>query len=261
MRKKISIFVKTYNSEDIIEKCLKNILWADELLIVDSYSTDRTLDICRRYTSNIIQHEYIGNASQCNWTIPQLKHEWVLLIDSDEVVNPALKKSIEYILENDNKEYNGYYIFRRNHFLGKCINFCGERKDKSIRFFRRDKGRCEDKKVHAEKIVEGRAGYINKGYLEHYQQRNIVKYFEKLNRYTSWAAEEMYKNKKRPHWYHFTIRPAFKFIQTFFLQLGFLDGIHGFFWCILSSIYVFTKYLKLWEMYQLQISTKGYKNL
>ncbi len=248
MKKKISILVTTFNCEDIIEKCVQNIQWADELLIVDSYSTDKTLEICRKYTSNIIQHKFESYGNQINWAVPQLKNEWVLVVDSDEIVTPLLRHSIENILDNDDKSYDGYFVYRRTHFLGKSINFCGERKDKDLRFFKRDKGRHENKLIHSDIKIEGKAGYIKKGYFIHYQQRNLEQYFSKFNRYTSWSAEDLYNKGKRPHWYHFTIRPVFKFIQTFFLQLGFLDGIHGFFWCILASIYVFTKYLKLWEL-------------
>ncbi|MBI5206857.1 MAG: glycosyltransferase family 2 protein [Candidatus Firestonebacteria bacterium] len=252
MRKKLSILISTFNCEDIVEKCLKSVTWADEIFIVDSYSTDQTLEICRKYTDRIIQHEYINNATQNNWSIPQLKHEWVMIVDSDEVITPELRKSIENILEKEEDEFNGYYVYRLNYFLGKSINYSGERKDKSLRLFKHDMGRCEDKRVHAKKIIDGKAGYIENGYLEHYQQRDMVQYFKKFNRYTTWSAEQLYKEGKRPTIYHFTIRPAFKFIQTYFIQLGFLDGIYGFFWCVLASIYVFTKYLKLWEIYNKQ---------
>ncbi|MBI5417986.1 glycosyltransferase family 2 protein [Candidatus Poribacteria bacterium] len=247
-KKKLSILILTYNCEDIIEKCLKSTLWADEVLIVDSYSTDHTLEICRKYVNNIIQHEYINYSSQNNWAIPQLKNEWVLIVDSDEVVTTALRASIESILQNNDEKYNGYYVHRKTHFLGKSINFCGERNDKDLRFFKKDKGKCEDKLVHSDITIEGEAGFIKKGYLEHYQQRNLKQYFEKFNRYTTWSAQEMHRKGKKANLFHFTIRPAFKFIQTFFLQFGFLDGLHGFFWCILASVYVFTKYLKLWEL-------------
>ena len=150
----VTVIVPTFNVEGILDVCLKSVTWADEILVVDSLSTDRTLDIARRYTNRIIQREYINSASQKNWAIPQATHQWVMVLDSDEQVTPELRDEILLLLAKG-PSHDGYVLRRVNHFLGRRIRFGGWGRDRVLRLWNRTKGRYQEKEVHAEVEVNG----------------------------------------------------------------------------------------------------------
>jgi len=248
-REKLSVLIPAYNEEDNIRDCLESIKWADEILIVDSYSNDKTLEIAKEYTDRIIQHEYINSATQKNWAIPQARFEWVLIVDSDERVTEDLRNEIVRALSQNDKEINGYYIPRKNFFLGKEMKYggWGFEHDFNLRLFKRDSGRYEDKEVHADIIIKGKTGKINSPFL-HYSYKSIHQYLKKLERYTDWAAQDIAKRNNSVGWHHFVLRPIGTFIKMFILKLGFLDGIYGLILALFSSYYVFIKYVKAWEI-------------
>ena len=248
-RAKLTVLIPTYNEEENIRDCLESVKWADEILIVDSYSNDRTLEIARQYTDRIIQHEYINSATQKNWAIPQSKYEWVLIVDSDERVNEDLKNEIEKALLQKPNDINGYYIPRKNFFLGKEIKHCGWEfeHDLNLRLFRRNSGRYEDKEVHADIIINGKTGRIKSPFL-HYSYRSIDQYLKKLERYTNWGALDVARGDKKVGWHQFILRPVGTFVKMFILKRGFLDGIHGLILSLFSSYYVYIKYVKAWEI-------------
>lgn len=248
-RAKITAIIPTYNEENNIMDCLESVKWADEVLVVDSFSNDKTLEIAKKYTDRIIQHEYINSATQKNWAIPQARYEWVLIVDADERVAEDLRDEIEGVLSKSSDDINGYYIPRKNFFLGKEIRHSGWefQHDLNLRLFKRDFGRYENKKVHADIIIEGKKGKIKSPFL-HYSYRTIAQYLKKLERYTNWAALDVAKVEKRIGWHQLVFRPIGTFIKMFLLKLGFLDGIHGLILALFSSYYVYIKYVKAWEI-------------
>jgi glycosyltransferase involved in cell wall biosynthesis len=247
-RQKITALIPTFNEEKNIRDCIQSVKWADEIFIVDSHSTDRTLEIARQFTNRIVQHQYVNSAAQKNWAIPQASHSWVLIVDADERVTPALKNEILQILRSNNNA-DGYYIFRKNHFMGKPINFCGWQRDKVLRLFKRDLGRYQQRHVHADVIINGKTDTL-KNKLLHYTFNTFDQYMKKFDRYTSWAADDRAKKTPLVKWHHITLRPAWRFFRQYFLQLGFLDGLAGLIICSLSAYSVFLKYAKLWELHQ-----------
>ena len=253
-REKISILVPTFNEEKNIRECLESVKWADEIVIVDSYSSDNTLKIARDYTEKILQHKYINSASQKNWAIPQLSNEWSMIVDSDERVTPELKDEIVGILV-DGTEHDGFYIYRRNHFLGKEIKHCGWNKDKCLRLFRKGKGKYQDREVHADIILDGKVGFL-KNKLLHYTFDSFEQYLKKWDRYTSWASIDRGKKTKYVHWHHLILRPLWRFIRQYIFKLGFLDGKEGYMICKLAAMSVFMKYAKLWEKINSENSVK-----
>jgi hypothetical protein len=172
----------------------------------------------------------------------------VLIVDADERVTPALREEILATLTSQHP-YDGYSIYRQNHFLGKTIRFCGWQRDRVLRLFKRDIGRYEDKEVHANVIVNGRTGVL-KNKLLHYTFSSFEQYLRKFDRYTTWAASDRGKKTARVRWHHLTLRPAFRFFRQYVLQLGFLDGKTGLIICALAAYSVFLKYAKLWERQQ-----------
>ena len=152
---KVTAIIPTKNEAHNIESVLASVAWCDEILVVDSFSTDNTVELAKKYTSRIIESEYINSASQKNRAIPQAAHEWILLVDADELVTPELKNEIQELLKQDNIPHDAYWIYRKNYFMGKEVKYSGWQRDKVIRFFKRDTCRYEEKHVHAEVITSG----------------------------------------------------------------------------------------------------------
>ena len=243
---KLTIIIPTFNEERNIRECLESVTWADEIFVVDSFSTDRTLEIARPFTSRIVQHEYVNSATQKNWAIPQATHPWVMIVDADERVTPELRDEILAILKSDGDGYDGFSIYRINHFMGRRINHCGWNRDDVLRLFRRDRGRYQEREVHANVILDGRSRHL-KNKLVHYTFSSMEQFLQKMERYTTWAAGDRERTTKKVRWYHLTLRPLFRFFRQYILNLGFLDGIPGLILCILASYSVFLKYAKLYE--------------
>lgn len=229
----ITALITTYNVEHCIEACLKSLSgWLDEILVVDSFSTDRTLEIVSRYTPNVLQHEYISQAAQCNWAIPRAKNEWVLLIDSDEVVSPELRQEIIELFRKE-PDQDGYWIYRKNYLLGRHIKHSGWGKDSVLRLFKRDLARYPEKRVHAEISLE-KTGVL-KGNLEHHTVASISSWASKINTYSSLKAQDKYDKGFPFPYLQLLIRPPWRFFKDVFLRLGFLDGWRGFLIAGMSS--------------------------
>jgi len=244
---RVTALVPTYNEERNLPLCLESVKWADEILVVDSFSTDGTLEIARKFGARIIQHEYINSATQKNWAIPQASCPWVLVVDSDERVTPELRDEIIRTI-NSPTPHAGFAIGRLNHFLGFPLRHGGwsPREDTNLRLFLRDKGRYQDRHVHADVEVEGTAGRLN-GYLIHYSYQSLDEYFRKMDRYTRWAAKDILARGTKVKWHHLTLRPVGDFFRLYLLKGGFLDGFPGLLIALLSAYYVMVKFSRAWE--------------
>ena len=210
---KLTAIIPTGNEIHNIEDVIASVNFADEILIVDSFSTDGTFEKAQELATKVIRREYQYSASQKNWAIPQAQHEWVLLVDADERVTPELQKEILDILKNPAKDIVAYWIGRQNHFMGERVNFSGWRNDKVLRLFKRDFCKYEDKHVHAEIIANGTIARL-KNKLYHNTYITLDKYFEKMNRYATWQAKDYDKKTGRLTPYHFVIKPFWGFLNT-----------------------------------------------
>lgn len=253
-RSKITALIPAGNEERNIIECLNSVAWADEVFVVDSFSKDRTPEMARAAGARVVQHEYVNSATQKNWAIPQCSHEWVLIVDCDERVTPELQREIIALLEADGrgdaKIKDGYRIGRLNHFMGRRVQYCGWQNDTCLRLFRRDRGRYQDRQVHADIIIEsGNIGRL-KSKLIHYTFTSFAQYMRKFDQYTTWAAGDRAKRTKKVQWHHLTLRPAGRFLKQYILKLGVLDGQVGLVVCTLAAFSVFLKYAKLMEMQQ-----------
>jgi len=246
MRESLSVVIPTYNVEDRIRDCLESVKWADEILVVDSYSTDRTPEICREYTDKVLQHEYVNYSTQNNWAVPQTSHRWVMVVDSDERVSERLRDSIQKALEEPGN-CDGFHVKRESFFLGKHIRHSGWDRDYIIRLFNKERGRHREKSVHPGIEVDGETGCLD-GPLYHYTYDSFDEYFEKFHRYTKWAANDLKAGGRRASWVNLAVRPWMRFLKTYVLRRGFLDGKHGLVLSSLAAFNVFTKYARLWEM-------------
>jgi glycosyltransferase involved in cell wall biosynthesis len=248
MKQLLTIIIPCKNEERNIRPCIESVLdVSDEILVADSGSTDRTMEIAREYNCRIIEREYIYSADFKNWAIPQAKHEWILLVDADERVTPELSEEIGQILLKE-PEHDGYVIYRRNYIFGHVVKHSGWGSDNVLRLFKRDLSRYKDMRVHSEVVVEtGNVGRL-KGKLEHYTYWTFGQIMEKYERYATWAAEDIRDQGKKASFLHLTCVPLWRFIRQYVVQRGFLDGIPGLIVCTLSMYYVFLKYAKLWAL-------------
>lgn len=244
---KVTALIPCKNESHNIAQVINSVNWCDEILVVDSFSTDGTLDKAKQFPVKILQREYVNSANQKNWAIPQAAHEWILLVDADERVTPELKTEIQSILSRDTIVENAFWIYRKNYFLGKEIKYSGWQRDKVIRFFRRDYCKYEEKHVHAEIETTGAVGSL-KNKLVHNTYKDMQHYLEKWDRYSSWSAQDAAKRNVKPGVFHFFIKPAFRFFKHYFIDLGILDGIPGLIICSLAAGGVFMRYAKLYAL-------------
>jgi len=241
---KLTAIIPTFNEERHIKAVIESVLFADEIMIVDSYSTDKTLEIARKYTDFIIQRDYEYSASQKNWAIPQATHEWILLVDADERVTPELESEIKTVLKSNPKEV-AYWIYRENSFMGKKMHHSGLNTDKVIRLFKKSDCIYADKHVHSEILTDGKVGYL-KSKFTHDTYHTLDKHLEKKNRYAWWSAKDHIKRSNRINLFHIVIKPFWRFFKHYVIQLGVLDGIPGLAYAYIESYGVFTRYLKIW---------------
>ncbi|HEV8200349.1 MAG TPA: glycosyltransferase family 2 protein [Candidatus Polarisedimenticolia bacterium] len=242
----LSVIIPTFNEEETIEDCLASVAFADEVLVVDSFSTDRTVEIARARGARVVQREYGYSAQQKNWAIPQARHEWVLLVDADERVAPGLRQELQELLARG-PSADGYWIRRANHFLGKRIRHCGWGTDRVIRLFRRDVARYQDRQVHAEIDLPGPLPTLEHP-LEHHTFRSWSQYWRKLDLYSEWGARQMFQEGKRTDGVQILLRPVGRFIRMYILRFGFLEGTHGVVLSMLGAFTVYLKHARLWEM-------------
>jgi len=247
---KISVAIITQNEEANIRECLETLRWADEIVVVDSGSTDQTREICRQYQAQVFQEEWKGFARQKNSAVGKTCNEWVLSVDADERVPKELQEEIVRIFD-PHPPLDGYFLARKNFFLGRWIKRCGWYPDYTLRLFRKDRARFEEREVHEQIKVQGKVGYLQYP-LEHFTYRSLSDFIQRSDRYSTLAAREMKNEGRRFRYTDLFFRPPFTFIQMYLLRAGFLEGYFGFLLSILYSFYTFAKYSKLKELHSLE---------
>ena len=240
----VSVVIITKNEEVNIEDALKSIADAQEIVVVDSFSTDRTVEICRKYTDKVYQHEWQGFARQKQTAVDYAEGPWVLILDADERVTPELKSEI---LKNiSGTDIDGFYMPRENYFIGKRIRHGGWWPDHTLRLFKKDRGKLGPREVHEKVVVEGSTGYL-KHPLRHHTYRSVSDFVERMERYSTLAAQEIRRESGCAGLFSLMIKPPVTFIKMYFLRFGLLDGTRGFMLAVLYSFYTFLKYAKTWE--------------
>lgn len=223
--KKITAIIPTFNEEAHIEQAINSVSWADEIIVVDSFSTDQTPQLVANFPQvRFIQHEYVNSATQKNWIIPQAAYAWIFLLDADERPTQTLKNEIDNWRSKED-DYDAYWIKRQNFFLGKKLNFIWKG-DAVVRLFKRDTCRYEDLAVHSEIQTSGKIGNL-KGKLEHHSFLNLEHYQHKMERYAQWSASDYEQKTNHVGFYHLWIKPAYRFFKHYILELGILDGRAG----------------------------------
>jgi glycosyltransferase involved in cell wall biosynthesis len=245
---KLSVVLITYNEQPNIRRTLESVQWADEIIIVDSGSSDATVSICREYTEKVFHQEWLGFGKQKNAAIDKASGEWVLSLDADEPVEVALAEELRCIIAAP-QALDGYRIPRKTFFLGKQIRYGGWYPDRNLRLFRKGAGRFEERAVHEAIKVQGTVGNTRHAIL-HYAYPDLASYMSSINKYSSLAVNVMAEKgitRFKAGWVNILFRPVLTFVLKYFFRFGFLDGKHGLVLNLFHSYYVFAKYAKAWE--------------
>ncbi len=245
---KISFCIITYNEEENIKELIENIKeLADEIVVVDRFSDDKTKEIALSMGVSFYEKEWVDYTTQKNTAKELAKNGWVFFLDADERLSDSLKEELKRLKERDKIDEDGFYVKRRAMYVGKWIKHSGWYPDKSIRLFRKDKGTFYGKYVHEGLKLGGKIGEL-KGDILHFAYSSFREHFDKTKKYAYLSALRMIDEGKSFSILKLIFSPFFRFIKHFFLRLGFLDGVHGLVISYLSSYYVFLKYVYLWEL-------------
>jgi len=248
---KLSCVIITRNAAQHISTALTSVVnICDEIIIVDSGSADNTLDICKKYTDKIFYNEFKGFGAQKLFAVSKATNDWILSIDADEIISDGLAQELKNIFQNkdanllNDSNLAGFYLPIQLIFLGKKLNYGGSFIKKKLRLFNRNRANFNQNKVHESVEFSGKVIQLKNPIL-HNSYRNVYEYFAKFNDYTEFAATDLKQRYKKANLFDFTLRIPFEFIKRYFFQLGFLDGLEGYIWCLFCAIYPAVKYIKL----------------
>jgi len=243
----VSCVIITRNEQQNLAECLESVRWCDEIILVDSGSTDKTIEIAEKSGAKIYKKELVGFGEQKRYAVSLASNDWVFSIDADEVVTDGLKKSILKRFDSSEALPAGFSVQRRLCFLGKEFKYGNEANEFLVRLFNKESGNFSKAKVHEGVELNGEPEKLN-GTLLHNSYKTLHQYFEKFNNYTTRAANELYEKGKSKNivltyfWF-----PLY-FVKNYFLKRNFLNGKEGFIWAFFSSCYPLVKYSKLWKL-------------
>ena len=243
---KLSVCIITCNEAGNIRECLESVAWADDIVVVDGGSTDETVSVCREFTDRVFERDWPGHVAQKNRAADNAAHDWVFSIDADERVSPPLRSAIEAVMQ-DEPEHAGYTMPRLTWYSGRWLRHGSWYPDRKLRLFNRTKGRFTGYDPHDRVEIEGSVGRLT-GDILHYSYRDIAQHYEVINRYTTTIAAMKAESGVRFPLLRMLCQPPLTFMKGYVLRAGFLDGVQGFIAAVLSAVYDFLKYAKVWEL-------------
>ncbi|WP_238325940.1 glycosyltransferase family 2 protein [Bryobacter aggregatus] len=239
---KISAAIITFNEERNIGRAIESLRCCDEILVIDSGSSDRTVELAKIHGATVIETFWRGYAAQKNFAAESCQHDWVLSIDADEALSESLEGEI-WQLKKNGPSFDGYTMPRLAQYLGRWILHSGWYPDRKVRLFHRSKAKWVGEYVHESVVVEGRVGHLETNLL-HYTCSSLSEHLKSMDRYTTLAAEQIVATRKPIRWRNMAIDPAWTFFKSYFIQRGFLDGAEGLAIAYMAGIYTFLKYAK-----------------
>lgn len=243
----ISACITCLNEEDNIRRCLESVKWADEIVVVDSFSRDNTVAICREYTDRVYQHEWLGYIGQKNLIKKMATGRWILFLDADEAVSPGMREAIRREFASGAcEQYAGYRFPRIVWYLNRWIRHGDWYPDLKLRLFQKARGLCQGVEPHDEVVVDGPVKTLREP-LYHYTYTDISDQILTLNNFSSITAQEWHKRGRRFLAIDMLLRPLYRFFKCYFLKRGCLDGLRGLVIATTVSYGTFLKYAKLWE--------------
>ena len=245
---KVTAIIPTYNEEANIESAIENVSFADEILIIDSFSTDKTISLAEKYNVKIIQRKFDNFSSQKNHAISEATNNWILMLDADERFSESAIKEILSIL-NRKIYVDAFWMYRLNYFNKKIIKYSGWQNDKVIKLFNRKNAKYNGKLVHEEIECKGKTEFLKKKLL-HYTYRNKFDYIHKITLYANLKAQELFEQGVKPNIYHFYFKPMYRFIYHYIIKLGFLDGKKGKMIASINAYGIKKRYQELEKLYE-----------
>jgi glycosyltransferase involved in cell wall biosynthesis len=239
---KITATIITLNEERNIARAVESLRCCDEIILVDSGSTDRTIELAQNLGVRIIEASWLGYAAQKNWAAEQAANDWILSLDADEALSEALEAEI-WALKKSEPRHDAYTMPRLARYLGKWILHSGWYPDRKIRLYDRRKCRWVGEFVHESVRVDGRLGHLESNLL-HFTCDSLSEHAKTLDRYTTLAAQEIAARRIRIPTHKLMLAPLWTFLRSYFLQRGFLDGLEGLVICYMAAFYTFLKYAK-----------------
>jgi len=248
----ITAIITTFNEIEFIEDCIRSVEWADEIYLIDSFSSDGTVELIRSRFARVRleQRQYLGAASQKNYAIDRAAHDWIFYIDADERVTPELRDELQRTLQGP-LDLWAYSVGRRNFILGQEVRYSGLQRDRVTRLFHRKHARYPNRRVHADLVVDGATGRLEHKML-HFYVRSFDHMIAKMTRYANWGAAQMFLDGQTTSAAGIFGHTIAKFVRDYIVNLGFLDGARGLISVGMHVYYTFWKYSKLWEMTQLK---------
>ena len=242
----VTATVITYNEAANIRAALESLSWADEIVVVDSESTDDTVSIARTFTDKVIVRPWPGYVEQKNFAAAQAAHDWIFSLDADERVSPELSRELTALIARG-PAAAGYRVPRVTFHLGRWIRSTDWYPDYQLRFYDRRRGRWTGRHVHESVKVDGPSEDL-RGELQHYAYRDLAHHFQTMDRYTPLAAKQMFEEGRRAGWIDLVMHPPAAFFRNYLLRGGFKDGVPGLIVSAMNARYVGLKFAKLWEL-------------
>ena len=243
----ISAYVITKNEAAKLGDCLRSLNWADEIVVVDDFSTDGTPDICKVSGVSFHQHAFSSFRDQKSHAMSLASHDWVLELDADERVSDEMKRAIQSLAPDDFGRYDCFEFKRKTRFWGKWVKHSSFYPDYKARLYCRARGAWNNANVHERFIPHGITKKLD-GDILHEQDLDLHTYLLRVARYAQMSAADYFENGRRAKWHHVSVRPATTFFQRYFIRLGFLDGVQGFVISVMGAIGTFLKYMRLYEI-------------
>ncbi len=241
---KLSVIVIAGNEERNIRECLQSASFADEIVVVDSFSSDKTPEIAREFTEKVYQKKWEGYAVQKRYSLEMASNEWVLSLDADERITPALKEEVLTLMKTD-PPYDGFYMPRKTYFNGKWIKSCGWYPGYQLRLFRKSKTTVTNRLVHEGFVVKGKTGYL-KGDIDHYTHESIEQTIKKINHYSTLEAQEKWQ-RKHVSPISIILHPVAAFFNHYIVKRGITDGVEGLMISVFHAMTNLMTYMKMYE--------------
>jgi len=250
----LSVVIITKNEEKNIKDCLESVRWADEIIVVDDESTDRTVEIAKQYTNKIFIKKMEVEGRHRNWAYAQARNIWVLSLDADERVTPGLKEEISNILKNDTN-YVAFSIPLKNYIGNYWVKYGGWYPAGKVRLFRKDKFKYEEVKVHPRAFIDGKCGHLTKDII-HKGYPDFAHFIESINRQSTWEAEKWISTHRNVTLIHIIWRTIDRFFRRYIRKKGYKDGLYGFMVAYFDSLYQILSYAKYCEMKREKVNKK-----
>lgn len=245
--KHLSVCIIAFNEEERLPACLASVAFADEIVVVDSHSTDRTRELAAAAGARVIERPFPGHVEQKNFAAAQARGAWVLSLDADERLSAALAEEIQRVLAADDPRYVAWEMPRCTWYLGRWIRHGAWYPDRKLRLWRRGHAQWRGRNPHDHAFADGPVGRL-RGDLLHLSYRDVADHLRTIDKFTTIMAGERAKEGERFRWTSLLFSPPFRFVRDYLLKRGFLDGAAGFLIAVLAAYYVFLRHLKLWEL-------------